>query len=848
MIFRLPLIFSRFLGVVLLLAGAGHAAFAQNGSPYKQLVTAKDVVVSDTIAGLNLDLNLVSPVAQHGNVALIIIAPGGGGNPYVYRVRYTPDPGFVGTDTFALEFNYGGSYPYLTYRGFRVSVYPSGLNPVADFATTTAGIPVTIDVLSNDLVSNPPLTLTEIPGAVYGNAVISGNQVIFTPEAGYTGVGHFNYTVCDATGHCKTASANIGVHPPGPPANDTIQVFTAKNTPLYYPLLYDGYSLFQAPANGTLVVSGSHSFRYNPNFNHTGDDIFSLVNNDYGNPVYKTVKVSTLNTPAQNLMAIEDFVYTPKNEAITFNVRHNDIGNLTVKGWIIPSNLPGTVSGTNGLGNVTFTPNPNFSGVATFYYKLGNSNVPDLEIGTVNVIVGNLPPSSGLFDLTTPAGTPLVINYEIPFIGFNFTVTDAPDHGTCNFYPGLSTQTFGGQSVTGYNLLVYTPAQGFTGIDEFEINYCIPSNGNCQTVKVNANVTQVVSATAPYCIGDECVWAGDANNDGVVNNKDILPIGYFMGMEGNTRPGASLEWFGQFGSNWNNPFPGSSVDLKYADTDGSGHVTTEDTTAIGYFYGQAHQLTPSIPATSKGLPFFLNFLTPPNPQVGDLVEAEVSLGNENYPVTNIQGFTFDVKLSPLIVDSAFSMTYYPNTWINTNAPHLTFQKRPGVGKLETAFSRTNGVSTSGYGVIGKFDFIIIDIVIGARPDSSHLLNGANQNSQVTIQGNLMLGDGSVSVPFEQTIQMPAGGRSQELPATVDPENLRVYPSPASNLLQVHLNGSDLVESLKVMDLNGRTIWQSADQLQVEHLQLDLSQFASGTYVVVARTQQGQIAKKFQVLK
>jgi hypothetical protein len=836
----------RVLSAVLLLAGCSHAVFAQNASPYRQIITAKNIAVADTIAGQNLDLNLINPLAQHGNVSLIIIAPGGGGNPYVYQVLYTPDPGYVGTDTFALEYNYGGSYPFLTYRGFRVSVYPSVLTPNADFATTVSGAPVTIDVVANDVVSNGPLTVTEIPGSTHGSATIAGNQVVFTPEPGYTGIGHFNYTVCDATGYCKTSSVNIGIHPASAPVNDTTQVFTAKNTVLYYPLLYSGYSLFQAPVNGSLLVNSGQSFRYVPNFNYTGEDVFSLVNNDYGAPVYKTVKIATLNTPTQNLMAIEDFAYTPKNKAVTFNVRQNDIGNLTVKGWIIPNNLPGTVSGTNGIGNVTFTPDNNYAGVATFYYKLGNSNVPDLEIGTVNVIVGNLPPSAGLFDLTTPKETPLVINYKIPFIGFNFTVTDPPNHGACAFYPGLTTQTFGSQSVTGNNLLVYTPAPGYVGSDEFEINYCIPSNGNCQTVKIAVNISQVVSASAPYCIGDACVWAGDANNDGIVNNKDLLPIGYFMGMDGAVRNGASLEWFGQYGTNWNNPFPGAPIDLKYADTDGSGQVTSEDTLALGYFYGQTHKLTPNIPPTSKGLPFFLNFLTPPNPQVGDLVEVEVSLGNAAGPVTNLNGFTFDISLSPLLVDSAFHMEYYPNTWINTNAPYLDLSKRPRVGRLETAFTRTNGVAASGYGVIGKFDFIIIDVIIGARPS---LGAAPNLGSFMTIQGNLMSADGTYSVPFEQTLEFPVRSREDGTVAiaATNSEDLRVYPSPASQQLQVHLNGSDLMESLKITDLTGRVIWQSGN-LQAEHTQVDLSTFANGTYIAVARTQNGQVARKFQVAK
>lgn len=62
--------------------------------------------------------------------------------------------------------------------------------------------------------------------------------------------------------------------------------------------------------------------------------------------------------------------------------------------------------------------------------------VPDLEITAVNVVVGNQNPSASTFDSTTPKETPLVINYKIPFPGFNFTVTDAPYMVPAPIIPG----------------------------------------------------------------------------------------------------------------------------------------------------------------------------------------------------------------------------------------------------------------------------------------------------------------------------------------------------------------------------------------------------------------------------
>lgn len=837
-ILHLPLARS-FLFFSLFLAGFTPFARAQSSvTALKNLTTAINLPVLDTLSGLNLNVYVTSPSPQHGTVTKTILNGGGGGNPTVIQVKYQPHAGFVGVDTFTLEMIYTGSYPYQIYQGFRVSVYPSLLNPKADFAVTSSGSPVAIDVLANDVSSHGPLSISAIPVVDHGLAAINGNNIEFTPEAGFTGVAHLNYTVCDVLGHCKTAPVNIGVNDSNAPGNETLQVATAKNTPLTMPLTYAGYTLFQSPTSGSVTLQNGQVFRYTPNTNFTGADQFVLANNSFGPTVFKTVQVNVLNTPTQNTMAMDDYAFTPKGLPLTFNVRDNDIGNLMVKGWVIPPDLPGTVTPSSPNGTVTFTPNPNFSGVATFYYKIGNLFVSDLEMAAVNVVVGNLPPSAATFELTTPANTPLVINYQIPFIGFDFAITDAPDDGSCVFYPGFNTLTINGQTISGNNLLVYTPANDFVGTDQMEINYCVTATGQCQLVKVTTNVVSVVTAPGPYCVED-CVWAGDINYDGKVNNKDLLPLGYFMGLDGYTRPNASLEWYGQYADNWNNPYIGSNIDLKHADTDGNGLVTAEDTLALGVFYGQTHTLTPNIPGVSKGLPFFFNVLTP-GAGIGDLMQVEVYLGSSALPVTNLYGFTFDVSLSPQIVDQAFEMHFLPNSWINMNAPYLTLSKRPQQGRLESAFTRINGTSASGYGKIATFDFVIIDIIDGGRPE---------EEASLVLQidsPSLLWADGSTTLGESQTIQIPLKLERAGAVQVAD-RDFFVYPSPASDLLNVHLNGNDLIESLQILDAAGRAVYQSGD-VQWEHAEINIRELPAGFYLASAQTATGKVMKKFQIVR
>jgi Bacterial Ig domain len=832
-----------YMTALLLGMGISASVLGQTGSPYRQLLTGKNIEVADTISGTNLDLNLVYPLAQNGNVSLTVLQTGGAFTPYVYRVVYTPDPEFVGVDTFALEYNYFGSFPYLTYQAFRVSVYPSLVVAQPDYAIAFSGQPTMIPVLGNDTSSEAGLTLSAITNVNNGTATIVGDSIEFTPDATYEGIAHLTYNVCDSIGNCKNGFASVGVLPIGSlPPSDTLTVFTARNKSLSVPLETVGYTLFQAPMHGSLLLSGNN-FRYEPDYNYTGTDLMVLAHTDGINPIYRTVVLRVLPFTTPNTMAVEDVVYTPRSQPISFNVRANDIGNLKVRGWIVPPNFPGTISGTTGLGNVTFTPNANFTGVATFYYKLGNIFSNEIEVGTVNVVVSNLNPSLDLFELTTPVATPLVVNYDFPLHNYTWTVVDAPDNGSIQYFPGNTTQTINGQSVTGKNLLVYEPNANFQGVDEMEIRYCVTGNGQCKSLKVAVNVVAVFGTDAPYCVGDVCVWPGDANTDGLVNNSDLLTLGYLMGAKGVPRENASLEWYGQYATDWNDPYTVLPYDLKHADADGDGMITCSDTLPIGLFYQQYDQLTPAIPVAGKGLPFILRMLNPTPPTVGDLVEIEIDLGEATRPVTNLYGFTFNMSLSPMIRDSAFHFDYFDNTWLNLNAPSMELAKRPRRGRFETAFTRTNGVTASGYGLVAKADYIIVEVVQGGRPSSG---STGTTMMDIVVETNGMNGQGDLGDTHQFVFSVPVKGRSTDEITTTHAYDLRVVPSPASDQVRIHLNGTDLMEAVTVVDLTGRVVWTADINLPTESLLMEVNTVPSGTYIAIARTSTGNVTRKFQV--
>ena len=88
-----------------------------------------------------------------------------------------------------------------------------------DDAATTTGGPVTITVLTNDNLATPaagkPLLVTGIANLVGGSATTDGTTVIYTPQAGFNGLGSLTYTVSGPGGEASAVvRINVGASAP----------------------------------------------------------------------------------------------------------------------------------------------------------------------------------------------------------------------------------------------------------------------------------------------------------------------------------------------------------------------------------------------------------------------------------------------------------------------------------------------------------------------------------------------------------------------------------------------------------------------------------------------------------
>ncbi|MFM8373718.1 MAG: Ig-like domain-containing protein, partial [Bacteroidota bacterium] len=474
-----------------------------------------------------------------------------------------------------------------------------------------------ITPLTNDFNTAGGLELSSIPLVNHGTAVIlNGTEILFTPEPGYSGVGHLNYTVCDAGGNCRAGSVSIGIGSTVPDCS-SLKLHVKKDELHTFPLSFI-CDTFRTTTHGTLQIENGHVLHYKPEPGFTGSDECVLYFKKNGFFCSRSVAFRVIDPGTPNVMAMDDRVFTPVGMPVTFNVRQNDIGNLLVRGWVVPADFPGTLTNKTSAGQVTFTPKAGFSGTATFQYRIGSPSASSLETATVSIVVDNLAPSGRyIHKLTSPAGIPLVINYDIPFDDFSFGVASGASHGQVQYFPGKSTQIVSGESVTGNNLIIYTPDYGYLGADKFSLLYCAP-NGQCQVARLEVELTPTASSSACF---NECVWPGDINNDGAINSRDLLPLGLLTGRAGAPRSTAGTEWTGYASAPWPSNLVETGFNHKHADADGNGEISAPDADFLRVDGQKSRNLMPPVIPEIKGLPFYMKMLTP-SPQLGKPMQIE----------------------------------------------------------------------------------------------------------------------------------------------------------------------------------------------------------------------------------
>ena len=348
------------------------------------------VAVNDTAttsSGTPVTIDVLANDTDPNADVLSIVGFNQGSNGVVTQVGnelvYTSEPGFIGTDSFTyIVTDPAGNQSTATVTVTVVAATSNAPVAVNDSATTTSGTPVAIDVLANDTDPNGDvLSIASFNQGDNGAVTQVGNELVYTPVAGFTGADSFTYTVTDPAGNGTEATAIITVTSVtlNTPVANVDQVETMQNTPVTIMVLDndtdpngDTLSISAVgleAAHGTAKQNGS-SIVYTPDTGFTGDDKFTYtITNSDGNTAKTDVFVK-INASGGNLSTVNDLYTVDMNSSNNlFDVISNDevpATGATVSIVIAPGNGSASVVDNK----VVYTPAANFSGLDKLKYRL----------------------------------------------------------------------------------------------------------------------------------------------------------------------------------------------------------------------------------------------------------------------------------------------------------------------------------------------------------------------------------------------------------------------------------------------------------------------------------------------
>jgi hypothetical protein len=796
------LLYTLFFGVFLSLAAQGEV--------YNESVI-KGGVYNFSITIIGSQFILINP-PESGEVAI-------SNDGLLYTISYTPDPDFIGYDYFVLQdldFMSGFSENH----EFNMNVVESMVDLSDDFIRLTSDQPVTIDPTSNDESTASLLTL-DIAQVMFGSAVLNeDNTITYTPTD--SDLDYIVYSGKDMYGIASSATIYISSEGEQPTENTTDAFDMPSGSQQYITLPWTDYSHDGGTLDfGELTQINDYIWKYTSNESTDGLDELVFTTEE---GLEHTVSANVIEKYVDIGFVKDDIFFTAKNTSITFNVKENDTNGQTV----ISSDSEELYH--NGDGSFTYTPQPNSTGVYEFVYEATTGT--ETEEGAIKIVVGNFTPSASAdYTFSTPMNQPRVIEYEVPLGTEFFEIQSYPSHGTIEVFGLEESVDVGCEEGLQKVFALYTPNENFVGADDVILRY-FASDNNLPSYSTIVFITENTDVQDDCICVDNCVWPGDANGDGNVNVRDLLTIGRYMGKTGEPRDaspyGESFE--GVQVTEWaDNQINGKSVG--FADANGDGIISTDDIDAVADNYNNVNTLVSNDLFGVKNIPFY--FVSDSDVEVGEVKEILVYAGTDNYPAIDMSGIAFTINLPEANTDvSSIQLDFVEDNFFVKGAPYASLTHVSDDVIVEAAGVKSNGVGSTGAGLIAVLSFIVIEDAEGIRPEGR---NSAPSNDKMTVEMTDIVFESSDGLQYA----LPSTSIEFDIidTADADTESINVYPNPANNKILVATENGSVISNVQIISITGESV-ANYKNINQSSTNVNISNLESGMYILNVTSELG----------
>jgi gliding motility-associated-like protein len=488
--------------------------------------TPEDTPVATDVAGNDSDPR--DPLGGIDAASVSILTPPANGTavpgPGAGFVTYTPDPGFLGTDSYVYRIcDDGNPLPALCGTAtVTITVSDEAPTAVNDAATTVEEVAVAIDVVANDTDPQPNLdtaSVTVVTPPVKGATAVDPltGVITYTPDPDANGADAFGYRICDLDGFCDQATVSVSIAPVNdPPLVQLDTETTPEDVAVTTPVTANDsdprdpagnidpstVSVTVPPANGTTVVNPvTGAVTYTPDPDFFGVDVYTYQVCDDGNPLPAAcgtanviVTVTPVNDPP---LVVDDAAVTAEDTPAGIPVTDNDsdvedVGVLPGSVTVLDAPDHGSAVVSPVTGVITYTPALNYNGPDSLRYRACDADgACDDALVLLTVTPVNDPPVTAPDAATTPEDVPVTV----PVLANDNDAADPaggldPSSVSILVAPALGLAV--PDPLTG--AITYTPDPDANGTDALTYRVCdlgTPLPAACQTAVLSLTVTPV---------------------------------------------------------------------------------------------------------------------------------------------------------------------------------------------------------------------------------------------------------------------------------------------------------------------------------------------------------------------
>lgn len=335
------------------------------------------------------------------------------------------------------------------------------------------------------------------------------------------------------------------------------------------------------------------------------------------------------------------------------------------------------------------------------------------------------------------------------------------------------------------------------------------------------------------------VFPGDCNNNGVVNNVDLLYIGIGFNETGPSRPFQGIQWnpVGYASQSWNQN-TASGNNYGYIDCDGNGSIGNAlDLLAVEQNYTlTSNTVTPDPYAVgAQGDPIIGFSVATDTIVAGNTLMLDIVVGTTFLPCDSLYGLAFSISYDTSLVDSIYGD--FRSGWLATGGLALlqVIKNDPDSGRFDVGVTRFDGANVAGSGVIGS---------IGIAMDDNLKKAVTIEELDLTIERTVGMTRSETIMPLQtldETIYILAD-RDKPLPAS----SIKVWPNPANDHLTIQAH-SQWINSIELSSASGQISWSQSDLFK-QQVDIPLSALAPGLYWARIQTDAGMLIKKVAILR